>query len=264
MKLSIVIYATDATMAIAAANQLKTLTSLDISVHPRSYRDDGLADDIFFSDIEPQSHTFDFPELETLILTSLRVTDVTLACPRLCSLTLTRCNIHGQLSLQAPLEHLCCEGCTTLGIHEAFPVSNLLGLTCLQIHMPCCMSRDELYGILPCMSKLKALDILFRESGLPWPLPASLQAIRYYFAALSDVQWDSEDFEHILQACQLPELQSISLVNWHKFKSTEMAALKQLTEKGGDKLSVEAEMMGRNFMKPWNADMDEAFCRSFL
>ena len=262
MKLAIVIYATDAAMAIAAANQLKTLTSLDISVHPWSYWDDGLADEVYFSDIEPRPHTFDFPGLKTLSLTSLRVTDVTLACPRLRSLTLNCCSIDGRLSLQAPLEHLCCEGCSTLSIHEAFPVGNLLGLTCLQIHMPDCMSQDELYSILPRMSKLRALDIIFHKSGLPWPLPASLKAIRYYFAPLSIVRWESEDFQHILQACQLPELQSISLVNW--YKSNELAALKQLTDEGGDKLSVDSEKMGKSFREPWNADMDEAFCRTFL
>ncbi|CAL5220000.1 g1942 [Coccomyxa viridis] len=113
VELSIVIHATDATRCIAAVNQLKSLTSLDVSVHPRSYRGDELADEIFFSDIEPSSH-------------------------------------------------------------------------------------------------------------------------------------------------------SITLVNWYKFNSDNMAALKHITEEVGGKVSVKAEMMGEDFMKPWNADMDESFCRSFL
>lgn len=268
VELSIVIYASDTNVCIAAANQLKALNSLDICVHPRSYlpEDDGLPDQIYFSEIESRSYIIDLPGLKSLSLTSLDVIDVTLVCPSLRSLTLTRCDIRGRLSLQASLEHVCCEGCSTFGIHEGFPVSNLLGLTCLQIHMPCCMNRDELYSILPRMSKLRALDMLFRESGLPWPLPASLKAIRYYFAAFCGVQsrWESEDFQRISHACQLPELQSISLVNWHKFKPDELLALQQITEEGGGKLSVKYVMMGEDFSKPWNAYMDEPFCRSFL
>ncbi len=266
VELSIVIHATDATRCIAAVNQLKSLTSLDVSVHPRSYRGDELADEIFFSDIEPSSHVLDFPGLKSLSLTSLRVKDVTLVCPSLRSLTVTRCSINGRLSLQAPLEHLCCTGCTTLGIHEAFPVSNLLGLTCLQCDVSCWLSQDDLYSILPRMSKLRVLDLAFRKSGVPWHLPASVQTIEYYLTRSGErrSQWNSEDFRYILQACQLPELQSITLVNWYKFNSDNMAALKHITEEVGGKVSVKAEMMGEDFMKPWNADMDESFCRSFL
>ena len=154
----------------------------------------------------------DLPRLKNLHISQLSTSKLTLKCPVLRSLTLQRCTITGPFSLDAPLEHLACEGNVNICVHEAFPPSNFLGLKSLRLHLwreRYQLIPDQINGFLPYMSMLRTVDLVFNKGSLPLQLPASLQSLSYYL----ERYWGPGDLERFADTCRLPHLQSINLVH---------------------------------------------------
>ena len=176
----------------------------------------------------------DLPRLESLHICKLGMSDLTLRCPGLRSIMLERCSVKGRLSLEAPLEHLACKGDITLCVHEGFPRSNFVGLRSLRCHLWDARSQlipDEINGILPSMSMLRTLDLVFNRGGLPPHLPASLQSLSYYL----ERYWGPNDLERFVDTCRLPHLQSINLIHWNKWRPDDQIVLQELTAEGKGK-----------------------------
>ncbi len=165
-------------------------------------------------------------------------------------LTLEHCWIQGQLSLQAPLEDLSWTGLSDLHVHEAFPLSNLLGLTYCQCHFigeeyqDHLKASDAFYDHLPLMSNWKAFDFVPYMGALPPRLPASLQNIRYIIRA---IKWDSRNLERIADTCQLRALQSISLLNCEKWDPSVKSLLKKVKEASKAKVILEEDWVCEEF-----------------
>ena len=168
----------------------------------------------------PRPYVLSIFSLKSLYARCLSATELTLACPELRSPTLEECRIRGSLSLPASLEDFRLRGASTPHMQEAFPVSSLLGLTSLHCSLPDSMKPDLLYNILPSMSALRTLDLVLDHGWLPVPwilgqlpplLPASLLAVRYFVTSPNGL--GPVDLQRLSDACQLPELQSLSLHN---------------------------------------------------
>lgn len=200
------------------------------------------------------SHALQLQGLKSLHLTCFKVIDLRLDCPGLRSLTLhfctfpdlmlncfglrslilKYCDFQGNLSLQAPLEHTFCKGDVRFCRHEAFPRSNIYGLMQLKCHLWCMRTPNELLGVLHCMSRLRTLDLIIRKDDLPLWLPAGLQAITYITSETGD--WDPRCVQHFVSACQLPELQSLTLVDWKPCLQNVLMLLKKVAEERGVKI----------------------------
>ena len=207
--------------------QLKNLTSLKIQGYRccvnRYYR------------IQHYSYGMDLPGLRNLHMADFAACDMKLNCPNLRSLTLEHCwFFRGRLSLQAPLEELSWTGLSNLEVHEAFPLSNLLGLTYCQCQFIGADDQERFYAILPQMSMLKTLDFVLYSDALPPRLPASLQNIRYL-----TLNWDSRNLERIEDTCQLPALQSISLLNSGRWLPNVLSSLKDVQQASKAKVILE-------------------------
>ncbi len=188
----------------------------------------------------------DLPRLKSLHISHFDTSDLTLNCPGMCSLALERWTIRGHLSLEAPLEHLACKGDINIYVHEAFPRSNFLGLTSLRCHLWNARSQlipNVINGILPLMSMLQILDLVFRKGGLPLHLPASLHSISYYL----ERHWRPNDLQRFADTCRLPHLHSIKLVHWKEWKPDDQLALQDITAQGKGKISVIMKKKGETF-----------------
>ena len=199
---------------------------------------------------ESPSYELNLPALESLHMAK-RVTDLKLNCPRLRSLTLDYCLVFGTLSLQAPLEELSCRAFYGPGVHEGFPLSNLLGVTSLHYH---CknqsswfrqingMSLNGLYSILPKMSKLRILELIISDGGLPESLPASLLKIRYWLGDCSGLDWDKvlKSFE---DNCKLPELQCISLARQLRWEPEARSKLQEIRDNSKAQVILKENMI---------------------
>lgn len=184
------------------------------------------------------SYVLDHPGLKCLRIAHFVVSHLELHCPRFCSLSVDRCSsleISGSLSLQAPLEELFWMGFYGPIMHVGFPMSNLLGLAHLHIDPIFGQSsRDLLLKYLPLLSKLKTLE-LFVHSGShdvfldSEQLPASLQAIRYVIMKHS-LSLSCRDQKFLPKTCQLPNLQSIILLRWGRWKAEEQSMLERVKE----------------------------------
>ena len=203
---------------ISVFNKLTNLTSLKVGGSPWSNA----------------NCVLDLPRLKSLHISHFSTSELTLICPGLRSLILERCTIRGHLSLKAPLEHLACKGDIKLCVHEAFPCSNFLGLRSLRCHLWGARSQlnpDEINGILPEMSMLRTLDLVFNNGGLPPHLPASLQSLNYYL----ERYWGPNDLERFADTCRLPHLLSINLIHWNKWKPDDQLALQEMSAEGKGK-----------------------------
>ena len=199
-ELAIIMDAYDEHMWIPVLRQLSNLTSLKLGTPtlPRVQR----------------SYVIDLPGLRHLHICHFKVQDLTLKCPGLRSLTVVNSSFRGKLSLEAPLEEVFYKGKEGLPVHEGFPLDNLLGVTRLHVTWSSFNSGwlDDIYGILPLMSRLKTLSIVSQPGILPPKLPDSLWTatlvLDYNFYA------STEDLEvkHFADACELPQLKSLSLL----------------------------------------------------
>lgn len=135
-------------------------------------------------------------------------------------------------------------------MHEAFPLSNLLGLTYCQCHFigeeyqDHLKASDAFYDHLPLMSNWKAFDFVPYMGALPPRLPASLQNIRYIIRA---IKWDSRNLERIADTCQLRALQSISLLNCEKWDPSVKSLLKKVKEASKAKVILEEDWVCEEF-----------------
>ena len=189
----------------------------------------------------PDSHIFDshlcvvnLPELECLHIERLVIKDLVIGCRQLSRFTLKDCWIEERLLLPASLEELSFRReCILRG---PVPLSNLIGLTRLHFHLSldCKMSAGSLYGILPCMLKLRTLELDIFECGIPCQLPASLRAIRCTLWA----GWDPGNIQHVANTCQLPELQVFMLLGCHKWAPHDLALMKEIKEQSRPKVII--------------------------
>ena len=175
------------------------------------------------------SYVIEVPRLKRLYISDVNVTNLTINCPALHTLDMSCCKVWGRLLLQAPLENFSCRGYRLC--HVIFPLSSFFGLTRLRMDHPCTMeqdiqlgrppflphldtsgkSEDRFYGILPLLSNLRILDLIIDGSGLPPHLPTGLESIKYVLR--SGGTWSFGDCESLASACQLPELQSITVLS---------------------------------------------------
>ena len=81
---------------------------------------------------------------------------------------------------------------------------------------------------------LKTLDFVLYSDALPPRLPASLQNIRYL-----TLNWDSRNLERIEDTCQLPALQSISLLNSGRWLPNVLSSLKDVQQASKAKVILE-------------------------
>lgn len=189
----------------------------------------------------PDSHIYDshscvlnLPEIECLHIERLEMKDLVIGCPRLSKVTLQDCWIDECLLLPVSLEELFIR--RECVIHGAFPLSNLCGLTRLHCHLSlgCGLSADDLYGILPSMSRLQTLELDLFEWGLPRLLPGSLRAVRYTLWA----GWEPRDMQHVANTCQLPELQELMLLGRHKWAPHDLRSIKEIKERSKPKITM--------------------------
>ena len=176
-------------------------------------------------------------------MTNFITKDLTLDCPRLRSLTLEHGCVHGRLSLQASLENYAFINETCLDVHEAFPLSNLLGLTRLHCQLPGKMSQETFFGILPTMSALKTLDLFSWDHRLPPRIPAGLQAFKYVLPLRHQPSLCQEELQHFADACQSPEVHNAHLLKYWKWKQDEISALERIKEESKAKVFLADNLM---------------------
>ena len=209
---------------------------------------------------EPLSYVLDHPGLKSLRVAHFEVNRLELHCPRLRNLTVYCCHcfeVPGSLSLQAPLDKLFWSGYRGPTMHVGFPTSNVFGLSHLHIGLFGQSSRDILLKTLPLMFKLKTLD-LFIHSGHhgEFPdseeLPASLQAIRYVIMKHSlSLRRRGQSLAKI---CQLPNLQSMTLLRWGRWDAEEQSMLKRVKEQSKAQLILKENIAAKDY-----SSMLEAF-----
>ena len=221
-------------------NQLTSLTSLKIG-------------SCKWLDERPRPYVFSVPSLKSLYVRCLSATDLTLACPELHILTLEECRIKGSLSLPASLKDFKIRGASTRHMQEAFPVSSLLGLISLHCSLPETMKPDLLYDILPSMSALRTLELCLNHGWLPVPwavgqlpplLPTSLLSVRYFVTSQSGL--GPVDLQRLADACQLPELQSMSLQNCAGWDPEMWRSLEQVGKGSNVKVFVGTDCPGHS------------------
>ena len=214
--------------------QLTSLTFLKIRVNDGATRDTGVE--------VAASYTLSLPGLTSLHLSSITTEDLVLLCPRLRSLTLDYPSVRGCLSLPASLEELSIRGFTAPPMHKT-SMSGLRGLTSLLCNVPGGMTQSFLFGILPSMSALRSLDLVLSDGQVPPRLPGTLRAIRYYLVDVTyptpTVPLSSRELQHFAGACQLPELQSMSLCNRYIWTADEKQALNKIQAESSVTVSVE-------------------------
>ena len=224
-ELEMVVDAADEPLRMAVLTQLSKLTSLKLeNTGYNCYN-------------RPASYVLDLPGVTSLELGNLHGKVLTLTCPGLRRLDLFNCRIYDQISLQAPLEKFYCQGGSGFRVHEAFPLSNLLGLTSLQ----CDLSRNTRHSscliILPSLSGLLSLTIQTDDGLSPPFLPSSLSTIEYYVRSASVL--DPKQLVHIGKACQLPELQCITLRHLFEWEPNFVQGFRKFKGKSKAKVTWE-------------------------
>ncbi len=202
---------------------------------------------------DSHSCVLNLPGLECLYIQRLVMKDLVIGCPRLCKVTLEDCWIQERLFLPASLKE--CFFRRECVLRGMFPLGNQCGLTRLHCHLPlgCRMSADALYGVLPCMSELRTLELDIFECGLPGLLPGSLRAIRYTVWA----RWEPRNIQHVADACQLPELQEFMLLGRHKWAPHDMRSIQEIKGKSKSKI-----IMKDNLTEADIVVMERAFTHS--
>ena len=195
------------------------------------------------------SYLIKVPGLQTLDLFGVDLDDLTLECPKLGSLIIRDSWIRRRLMLKNPLANFSSTGGS--GRHAALATSILLGLTSLQWSLPYESKQETFYNVLPLMSRLRSLDLFIdREhpcsarrgdepNHLPTRLPNSLQTIRYVLKA--SARWCPRDAQSFAEACQLPELESISLISYmtsYKWTQDDLRAFEDIKVKTKAKVII--------------------------
>lgn len=224
-ELSITAGAHDKPLSIGLLEQLPKLTTLKIRMSTTA------------ADISYTACFVSHQGLKSLHLIGHRVSYLVLDCPSLCSLTLDYCCIAETFSLfSSSLKTLRCKGESAEHLHKAR--RSLLGVTHLQCQLLGPVKPDGLYSILPEMSALKTLDLCSYGAGFPPDLPASLREFRYTEKCRGQCPLEP----HFESIWQLPELQSVSLCNRHRWQPCDLQALKQIAGESGVKVIVKENM----------------------
>ncbi len=228
-------------MRLDVLTQLTNLTSLKFNMI------EGMSDvEWDAAAYEPAtSFVLSLPRLKSLHMRQIQADNLTLLCPELRSLTIDGLRLKGDLSLPASLEDLSIDSSWhyTFKLHEAAAVIALRGLTSLLCHVPEGVKQAFLFGILPSMSALRNLDVALCTGQLPPRLPGSLRAIRYslvdaiYFRRAGPLS--PRELQHFAGACQLPELQSISMCNSSKWTPGVLQAIEKIQAESSVDVSVE-------------------------
>ena len=225
-ELSVIMHPADQPVRVADLTQLTQLTSLKLSLPMTAA-------------VRTISDRLNLPGLRSLHLAYVRAKDLVLDCPRLRSLTMEYCYIQRHISLQASLENFLFRELSGFQIHDACPLSNLLGLT--RLH---CQKR--FFDILPFLSGLRTLEVSSDDGYLPPYLPSSLWTIKYFVRCTWSYQssWCSRELQHLEMACQLPELQSLAL--WHMYEWIPQVgdAVQKLKGESKAKVTIQQDAIG--------------------
>ncbi len=241
-QMTVVMHPEDEPTRFTVLTQLTKLTSLRVcfkSCGTRSRRPESAPQ----RDVDkPISYALNLPELRSLHMTNLEVKDLTLDCPKLCSLVLEHCWIQGRPSLQASLENFAFNDKTCLDVHEAFPLSNVLGLTRLHCQLPGKVSQETFFSILPTMSALRTLDLVSWDHCLPPLVPASLQAFKFVLP-LRYRPLSQEELQHFADACQSPEVHSAHLLKYWKWAPDEISVLEKIKGQSKARVNLQDDLM---------------------
>ena len=147
------------------------------------------------------------PALKVLCVDCLKASNLQLQCPQLKTVHIESF-ISARLHLQASLKHLHYAKGGEFSIHEGFPITNLIGLTCLSLRVTYDIDTGAaLSQALPLMTRLRILNMVINMCSLPVTLPSSLRDVTLRFS--SSREWDSSVIP-LLQ--QLPYVESICII----------------------------------------------------
>ena len=150
-------------------NQLARLSKLEFEGNDRDRSND-----------EAHALGLALPELKALHISRVKGMSISLNCPRLTDLQIADCSPSGQVSLQAALQRMRFDTTSGFALHEGFPLSNLLRLTCLKVN--CSFeSEHDLFQGLTLMLQLETLELVINKCRLPDRLPRHLREVALRF-----------------------------------------------------------------------------------